>query len=117
MKKLILLTCLLIFACSNGLFAQDYMEMRKKQLRIEYQKKIDLINTLTKNQDSLSSSNVKLESNLLTLKNIVISSLKKENENLLMAIDEKKLQTNRLENSSDNSKTAFTNYEGFFNVL
>ena len=76
MKKLILFSALLIFACSNDLFAQDYMEMRKKQLRIEYQKKIDLINILTKNQDSLSSSNVKMESNLLTLKNYLKKKLK-----------------------------------------
>ena len=44
MKKLLLLSALLIFACSSDLFAQDYMKMRKKQLRVEYQKKIDLIN-------------------------------------------------------------------------
>ena len=71
---------------SADLFAQDYMKMRKKQLRVEYQKKIDLINTLTKNQDSLSSSNIKLKSNLLTLKkylnktNDSILSLKSKNE-------------------------------------
>ena len=103
MKKLILLTCLLIFACSNGLFAQDYMEMRKKQLRIEYQKKIDLINTLTKNQDSLSSSNVKLESNLLTLKNYLkkindsIVRLKSKNENLNSILIENEEKTSNLE--------------------
>ena len=88
MKKSLLVSFLLIFVFSADLFAQDYMKMRKKQLRVEYQKKIDLINTLTKNQDSLSSSNIKLKSNLLTLKkylnktNDSILSLKSKNENL-----------------------------------
>ena len=44
MKKLLLLSALLIFACSSDLFAQDYMKMRKKQLRIEHQKKLDELN-------------------------------------------------------------------------
>ena len=153
MKKLLLLSALLIFACSSDLFAQDYMKMRKKQLRIEHQKKLNLIDSLSqelslsnkKSQnlqsdlnkssndlkqtlDSLKNSNleitqleVKLSNSNFeltqlvlemkdfiskdSLKNTVISSLKKENENLLIVIDEKKLQTNRLENSSDNSKT------------
>ena len=102
MKKLLSLSALLIFACSNDLFAQDYMEMRKKQLRIEYQKKIDLINTLTKNQDSLSSSNVKLESNLLTLKNYLkkindsIVRLKSKNENLNSILIENEEKTSNL---------------------
>ena len=67
MKKSVLVSFLLIFVFSADLFAQDYMKMRKKQLRVEYQKKIDLINTLTKTQDSLSSSNIKLKSNLLEI--------------------------------------------------
>lgn len=102
-KKLILFSALLIFACSNDLFAQDYMEMRKKQLRIEYQKKIDLINILTKNQDSLSSSNVKMESNLLTLKNYLkkindsIVRLKSKNENLNSILIKNEEKTSNLE--------------------
>ena len=103
MKKLLSLSALLIFACSNDLFAQDYMEMRKKQLRIEYQKKIDLINTLTKNQDSLGSSNVILESNLLTLKNYLkktndtIVRLKSKNENLNSILIENEEKISNLE--------------------
>jgi len=103
MKKLLLLSALLIFACSSDLFAQDYMKMRKKQLRIEHQKKIDLINTLTKNQDSLSSTNIKLKSNLLTLKkylkktNDSILRLKSKNENLNSILIENEERTSNLE--------------------
>jgi hypothetical protein len=39
MKKSLLVSFLLIFVFSADLFAQDYMKMRKKQLRVEYQKK------------------------------------------------------------------------------
>jgi chromosome segregation ATPase len=153
MKKIFHLSALFVFAFGSDLFAQDYMKMRKKQLRIEHQKKLKLIDSLsqelslsnkksqnlqsdlnnssndliltsdslknsnleiTQLEGKLSDSNVELTQLVLemkdfiledSLKNTVISSLKKENENLLMAIDEKKLQTNRLENSSDNSKT------------
>jgi len=153
MKKIFHLSALFVFAFGSDLFAQDYMKMRKKQLRIEHQKKLKFIDSLsqelslsnkksqnlqsdlnnssndliltsdslknsnleiTQLEGKLSDSNVELTQLVLemkdfiledSLKNTVISSLKKENENLLMAIDEKKLQTNRLENSSDNSKT------------
>ena len=39
MKKSLLVSFLLLFAFSADLFAQDYMKMRKKELRIEHQKK------------------------------------------------------------------------------
>ena len=68
MKKLLLLSALSIFACSSDLFAQDYMKMRKKQLRIEHQKKVDLIDTLTMDIDTLNSLNRELKSNLLIAK-------------------------------------------------
>jgi len=103
MKKSVLVSFLLIFVFSADLFAQDYMKMRKKQLRVEYQKKIDLINTLTKTQDSLSSSNIKLKSNLLTLKkylnktNDSILSLKSKNENLNSILIENEEITSSLE--------------------
>ena len=54
MKKLLLLSALLIFTCSSGLFAQDYMKMSKKQLRIEHLKKINLTDSLSE-ELSLSS--------------------------------------------------------------
>ena len=53
MKKILLLSVLAILAFSSDLFAQDYMKMRKKQLRIEYQKKVDSLNFLSKEVDSL----------------------------------------------------------------
>ena len=44
MKKLLLLSALFVFACSADLFAQDYMKMRKKELRIEHQKNLNELN-------------------------------------------------------------------------
>ena len=169
MKKIFLLSALFVFAFGGDLFAQDYKKLRKKQLRIEHQKKLNLIDSLsqelnlsnkksqnlqsdlnntssdliltsdslknsnleiTQLEGKLSDSNVELTQLVLemkdfiskdSLKNTVISSLKKENENLLIAIDEKKPQTNRLENTSDNSKTKnlildFSNEIRFFAV-
>ena len=103
MKKLLLLSALLIFACSADLFAQDYMKMRKKELRIEHQKKIDSLNLLNEEVNSLSSSNVKLESNLLTLNNYIkninqsIVRLKSKNENLNSILIENEEKTSNLE--------------------
>ena len=83
MKKLIyLFLALLIVANSDKLLAQDYMEMRKKELRVEHQKKIDSINFLISELQSnislnskLTAHNLELENNLEN-SNILISELK-----------------------------------------
>jgi len=61
MKKLLLLSALLIFACSSDLFAQDYMKMRKKQLRIEHQKKLKLIDSLSQELNLSNNENLKIK--------------------------------------------------------
>ncbi len=72
MKKILLLSVLAILACSSDLFAQDYMKMRKKQLRIEYQKKVDSLNLLSKEVDSLRFQKVQIESYLADIKKELI---------------------------------------------
>ena len=76
MKKLLLLSALLIFACSSDLFAQDYMKMRKKQLRIEHQKKLNLIDSLSQ---ELSLSNKKSQN--------LQSDLNKSSNDLILTLD------------------------------
>ena len=68
MKKILLLSVLAILAFSSYLFAQDYMKMRKKQLRIEYQKKVDSLNLLSKEVDSLRFQKAQIESYLADIK-------------------------------------------------
>ena len=103
MKKLLLLSALLIFACSADLFASRLYEDEKKELRIEHQKKIDSLNLLNEEVNSLSSSNVKLESNLLTLNNYLktinhsIVRLKSKNENLNSILIENEEKASNLE--------------------
>ena len=126
MKKLLLLSALLIFAGSSDLFAQDYMKMRKKQLRIEHQKKLKLIdslsqelslsnkksqnlqfdlnnssNDLTLTSDSLKNSNLEitqLEAKLLISKN-ELSLLGLEINNLVKQNSDKNLQIDSLRTS------------------
>ena len=126
MKKLLLLSALLIFAGSSDLFAQDYMKMRKKQLRIEHQKKLKLIdslsqelslsnkksqnlqfdlnnssNDLTLTSDSLKNSNLEitqLEAKLLISKN-ELSLLGLEIDNLVKQNSDKNLQIDSLRTS------------------
>ena len=82
MKKLLLLSALLIFACSSELFCQDYMKMNKKNLRIEYQKKLNQIDSLKQVLDLTYSKNQNLQSNLNSANNDLLSisdSLKNSN--------------------------------------
>jgi|SaaInlV_125m_DNA_1040241.scaffolds.fasta_scaffold23823_2 hypothetical protein len=93
MKKLLLLSALFIFACSSDLFAQDYMKLSKKKLRIEHRKKVDLI-------DSLNSINIKLESHILGLNkdlNVKNQAIKKANKDITYFKDSLK-QTNLMFN-------------------
>ena len=70
MKKLILLSTLLIFACSSDLFAQDYMNLRKKQLRIEHQKKLDELNKNIYAKDLLKAKVDSLNRKVLFLEQV-----------------------------------------------
>ena len=49
-----------------SLFSQDYMRLKKKQLRIEHQKKLNLIDSLTSINQSLYDKNLNLEKLLNT---------------------------------------------------
>ena len=75
MKKLIILSALLIFACSSNLFAQDYMKMRKKQLRIEHQKKLKLIDSLSQELSLSNKKSQNLQSDLNNSRNDLILTL------------------------------------------
>ena len=92
MKKLLLLSALLIFAGSSDLFAQDYMKMRKKQLRIEHQKKLKLIDSLSQ---ELSLSNKKSQNLQFDLNNssndLTLTSDSLKNSNLEITQLEAKL--------------------------
>ena len=82
MKKLLLFSALLIFACSSDLFAQDYMKMRKKQLRIEHQKKLNLIDSLSQELSLSNKKSQNLQSDLNNSSNdltLTSDSLKNSN--------------------------------------
>jgi len=92
MKKLISLSALLIFACSSDLFAQDYMKMRKKQLRTEHQKKLNELNNNIYEKDLLKAKVDSLNRKVLFLEQVaklrqvdlqlaVVSSNSMKNEN------------------------------------
>ncbi|MDG1014872.1 MAG: hypothetical protein P8O09_06625 [Flavobacteriaceae bacterium] len=82
MKKLFLISALLIFTCSSDLFAQDYMKMRKKQLRIEHQKKLKLIDSLSQELSLSNKKSQNLQSDLNNSSNdliLTLDSLKNSN--------------------------------------
>ena len=60
MKKLFLLSALLIFVCGGDLFAQDYKKMKKKQLRIEHQIKLKVIDSLSQELNLSNKENQKI---------------------------------------------------------
>tara|TARA_B110000459_G_C16552899_1_gene467615 strand:- start:367 stop:594 length:228 start_codon:yes stop_codon:yes gene_type:complete len=60
MKKLFLLSALLIFVSGGDLFAQDYKKMRKKQLRIEHQIKLKVIDSLSQELNLSNKENQKI---------------------------------------------------------
>jgi len=82
MKKLLLLSALLLLAFSSDLFAQDYMKMRKKQLRIEHQKKLKLIDSLSQELSLSNKKSQNLQSDLNNSSNdltLTSDSLKNSN--------------------------------------
>jgi hypothetical protein len=83
MKKLILLFALSVFACSSDLFAQDYMKMSKKQLRIEHLKKINLTDSLSEELSLSSKKSQNLQSDLNNTSNdLILKSDSLKNSNL-----------------------------------
>ena len=98
MRKLLLLSALLIFACSSELFCQDYMKMNKKNLRLEYQKKLNQIDSLKQVLNLTYSENQNLQSNLNNANNdlLSISNLLK-NSNLEISQLEAKLLSSKNE--------------------
>jgi len=106
MKKLILLPALIIFVCSSDLFAQDYMTMRKKQLRIEYQKKLKLIDSLTQELNLSNKENLKIKSDSKLAKSQFEEKLldyKNNSDQLNLELNQFKVRTGYLENELSKS--------------
>ena len=97
MKKLISLSALLIFACSSDLFAQDYMKMRKKQLRIEHQKKLNELNNNIYEKDLLKAKVDSLNRKVLFLEQVA----KLRQVDLQLAI----VSSNSMKNENDELKS------------
>jgi hypothetical protein len=92
MKKLLFLSALLLLACSSDLFAQDYMKMRKKQLRIEHQKKLKLIDSLSQELSLSNKKSQNLQSDLNnTSSDLMLTSDSLKNSNLEITQLEAKL--------------------------
>ena len=101
MKKLFLLSALLIFACSSDLFAQDYMKMRKKQLRIEHQKKLKLIDSLSQELNLSNNENLKIKFDSKLAKSQFEEKLldyKNNSDQLNLELNQFKVRTGYLEN-------------------
>ena len=119
MKKIFLLSALFVFACSSDLFAQDYKKLSRKKLRIEHQKKLNLIDSLSQELNSSNVENLqKLNSIdslsqkllLLTKKNQTIQSkLNDSDSELKLTIDS--LINSNLSNSQFESKLLTQNNE------
>ena len=97
MKKLFLLSALLIFACSSDLFAQDYMKMRKKQLRTEHQKKLNELNNNIYEKDLLKAKVDTLNRKVLFLEQVA----KLRQVDLQLAI----VSSNSMKNENDELKS------------
>ena len=106
MKKLFLLSALLIFACSSDLFAQDYMTMRKKQLRIEHQKKLKLVDSLSQELNLSNKKNLKIKSDSNLAKSQFEEKLldyKNKSQQLNLELNQFKVRTGYLENELSKS--------------
>ena len=106
MKKLFLLPALLIFVCSSDLFAQDYMKMRKKQLRIEHQKKLNLIDSLSQELNLSNKENLKIKSDSKLAKSQFEEKLldyKNKSDQLNLELNQFKVRTGYLENELSKS--------------
>tara|TARA_B110000444_G_scaffold94659_1_gene89525 strand:+ start:1625 stop:2359 length:735 start_codon:yes stop_codon:yes gene_type:complete len=100
MKRLILLSALFIFACSSDLFAQDYMKMKKKQLRIEHQKKLKLIDSLSQQLSLSNNENQKIQSDSKLAKGqfeVKLLNYKGESDQLNLELNQLNVRTEYLE--------------------
>ena len=106
MKKKLLLSALAILACSSDLFAQDYMTIRKKQLRIEYQKKLKLIDSLSQELNLSNKENLKIKSDSKLAKSQFEEKLldyKNNSDQLNLELNQFKVRTGYLENELSKS--------------
>ena len=106
MKKLLLLSALLIFVFSSDLFAQDYMKMRKRQLRIEHQKKLKLIDSLSQELNLSNKKNLKIKSDSNLAKSQFEEKLldyKNKSDQLNLELNQFKVRTGYLENELSKS--------------
>ncbi|MDG1013916.1 MAG: hypothetical protein P8O09_01765 [Flavobacteriaceae bacterium] len=98
MNKLFLILVSLIFTCSSDLFAQDYMKMRKKQLRIEHQKKLKFIDSLSQELRLSNKKSQNLQSDLNNSSNdLILTSDSLQNSNLEITKLEAKLSNSNVE--------------------
>ena len=119
MKKIFLLSALFVFAFGGDLFAQDYKKLSRKKLRIEHQKKLNLIDSLSQELNSSNAENLqKLNSIdslsqkllLLTKKSQTIQSkLNDSDSELKLTIDS--LINSNLSNSQFEAKLLTQNNE------
>ena len=100
MKKLLIISALFIFGCSSDLFAQDYMKMKKKQLRIEYQKKLKLIDSLSQELSLSNKENQKIQSDSKLAKGqfeVKLLNYKDESDQLNLELNQLNVRTEYLE--------------------
>ena len=100
MKKLLIISALFIFGCSSDLFAQDYMKMKKKQLRIEYQKKLKLIDSLSQQLSLSNNENQKIQSDSKLAKGqfeVNLLNYKDESDQLNLELNQLNVRTEYLE--------------------
>ena len=77
MKKIFLLSALFVFAFGGDLFAQDYKKLSRKKLRIEHQKKLNLIDSLSQELNSSNVENLQKLNSIDSLSQELILSNKK----------------------------------------
>ncbi len=112
MNKLFLILVSLIFTCSSDLFAQDYMKMRKKQLRIEHQKKLKFIDSLSQKLSLSNKKSQNLQSDLNNSSNdLILTSDSLQNSNLEITQLESKLSNSNIEITKLEAKLSNSNVE------
>ena len=92
MKKIFLLSALFVFAFGGDLFAQDYKKLSRKKLRIEHQKKLNLIDSLSQELNLSNKKSQNLQSDLNnTSSDLMLTSDSLKNSNLEITQLEAKL--------------------------
>ena len=99
MKKLPLIYALLIFSFSSNLFAQNYMKLTKKQLRIEHQKKLNELNNNIQENELLVFKVDSLNKQVNSLRqraSLLDSKINKVQVDLELAIKDSNSMNNRI---------------------